>query len=72
MMPRPNTIPATSRARAVAEAFIGIAIDLGRADEDATGVWADGVRRQLVEAEELIVRLKSELSKLPTSERRTA
>lgn len=71
-MPRPNSIPATSGARAVAETFIGIAIDLGRADEDTTGVWADGVRRQLAEAEELIVRLKSELAKLPTCERRTA
>lgn len=71
-MPRPNTIPATCKARAVAEAFIGIAIDLGRADDDTTGVWADGVRRQLAEAEEQIARLKFELSMLPTSERRAA
>ncbi len=71
-MPRPNTIPATCKARALAEAFIGIAIDLGRADDDTTGVWADGVRRQLAEAEEQIARLKFELSKLPTSERRAA
>lgn len=72
-MPRPNnSISATIMARAVAETFIGVAIDLGRADDDATGVWADSARRQLAEAEERVVRLKAELSKLPTTERSAA
>lgn len=67
-MPRPNSVPAVSSARAVAETLIGVAIDLARADEDATGVWADSARRQLADAEQQITRLKADLAKLPTSD----
>lgn len=69
-MPRPNSVSAVSSARAVAETFIGVAIDLARADEDTTGVWADSARTQLADAEQQITRLKADLAKLPTSERK--
>lgn len=68
-MPRPCTIKATGAARWAAEILIGVAIDLGRGDEDTTGTWADSARRQLAEAETHIAELKRALSKLPTSPR---
>lgn len=71
-MPRPDTITAVGKARWAAETFIEIALDLARADEDVTGVWADSARRNLANAEEHIAALKRELAKLPTSQRKAA
>ncbi len=71
-MPHLDTISTIIMAQAAAGALIRSAVDLGRAHGDATGVWADSARDELAEAERHLDRLKADLAKLPTSERRAA